>query len=122
VLSRETIKAAVTGLGAMSVLLAMVIVGSRNLQYFDTALFAYLFATIFAFFGFAYCYSMWLQRQLARQLQVWATEHNHRTIRFYRSAKFQITETRQPNNLDYTLNKLLLSLNLSKVGQPGAIY
>ena len=38
------------------------VVGSRNLQHFDAALFAYLFATLFAVFGIAYRYSMWLQR------------------------------------------------------------
>jgi len=50
------------GLIASAFLLVLVFVGSRNLQHFDAALFAYLFATVFAVFGIAYHYSMWLQR------------------------------------------------------------
>ncbi|HNP18809.1 MAG TPA: MFS transporter [Fulvivirga sp.] len=42
--------------------IALVLVGSRNLQNFDAALFAYLVGTIFAVFGIAYRYSVWLQR------------------------------------------------------------
>ncbi len=60
--SRAAIKATVTGLIATGVLVVLVFVGSRNLQHFDAALFAYLFATLFAVFGIAYRYSMWLQR------------------------------------------------------------
>jgi len=59
---REVIKAVFTGLIATGVLLVLVFIGSRNLQHFDAALFAYLFATLFAVFGIAYRYSMWLQR------------------------------------------------------------
>ncbi len=61
-LSRETLKATITGLIATAVLLVLVLLGSRNLLHFDAALFAYLFATVFAVFGIAYRYSMWLQR------------------------------------------------------------
>jgi len=61
-LSQEAIRATVTGLIATAVLIVLVFVGSRNLQHFDAALFAYLFATLFATFGIAYRYSMWLQR------------------------------------------------------------
>ncbi len=60
--SREIIKATVTGLIATGMLLILVLIGSRNLLHFDAALFAYLFATVFAVFGIAYRYSMWLQR------------------------------------------------------------
>jgi len=59
---RIVINAAFAGLIASVVLLVLVFVGSRNLQHFDAALFAYLFATLFATFGIAYRYSMWLQR------------------------------------------------------------
>lgn len=58
----EGIRATITGLIATGMLLVLVFVGSRNLQHFDAALFAYLFATLFAVFGIAYRYSMWLQR------------------------------------------------------------
>lgn len=40
----------------------LVLVGSRNLQNYDAALVAYLFGTLFAIFGIAYRYSVWLQR------------------------------------------------------------
>jgi hypothetical protein len=59
---REVIRATLTGLIAAAALAALVWIGSRNLAHFDAALFAYLFATLFAVFGIAYRYSMWLQR------------------------------------------------------------
>jgi len=59
-------------------LAAAIVVGSRNLQNFDPALVVYTFATIFATWGVAYHYYVWLQKpptqmywrrgwQLARQ-------------------------------------------------------
>jgi hypothetical protein len=59
---RPVLRASLHGLVAVAVLTALVVVGSRNLQHFDAALFAYLFATLFAVFGITYRYSMWLQR------------------------------------------------------------
>jgi NNP family nitrate/nitrite transporter-like MFS transporter len=47
-------------------LAAAIVVGSRRLQHFDAALVAYTFATLFAVFGIAYRYSMWLQRPPTR--------------------------------------------------------
>lgn len=44
------------------VMVAMVFLGSRQLQNFDAALITYLFGTVFAFFGIVYRYSVWLQR------------------------------------------------------------
>ena len=44
----------------------LVLVGSRNLQNFDPALIAYLIGTVFAIFGVAYRYSVWLQRPPTR--------------------------------------------------------
>lgn len=40
----------------------LVLIGSRNLQNFDPALIAYLIGTVFAVFGIAYRYSVWIQR------------------------------------------------------------
>src|SRR5262245_48453468 len=40
----------------------LVVAGSRRLAHFDAALVAYLFATLFATFGIAYRYALWLQR------------------------------------------------------------
>jgi hypothetical protein len=46
--------------------IALVFYGSRELQNFDAALIAYLFGTVFAFFGVIYRYSVWLQRPPTR--------------------------------------------------------
>jgi NNP family nitrate/nitrite transporter-like MFS transporter len=43
-------------------LVAMIVVGSRNLQNFDPALVVYTFATIFATFGVIYHYAVWIQK------------------------------------------------------------
>lgn len=52
-------------IAALAVIL-LVFIGSRNLQNFDAALVAYLLGTIFAVFGIAYRYSVWLQRPPTR--------------------------------------------------------
>jgi nitrate reductase gamma subunit len=51
---------------AAALLTGSVIAGSRNLQNFDGALAAYLFATLFAAFGIVYRYAVWLQRPPTR--------------------------------------------------------
>lgn len=43
-------------------LVGLVFLGSRELQNFDAALVTYLFGTVFACFGVAYRYAVWLQR------------------------------------------------------------
>ena len=43
-------------------LVAAIVVGSRNLQNFDAALVIYTFAVVFAAWGVAYHYAVWLQR------------------------------------------------------------
>ncbi len=40
----------------------LIVLGSRRLTHFDAALVGYTFATLFAAFGIAYRYAMWLQR------------------------------------------------------------
>jgi len=48
---------------ACSVSLAiLIVIGSRNLSHFDAALVAYTFATLFASFGIAYRYTIWLRK------------------------------------------------------------
>jgi hypothetical protein len=51
---------------ATLLLVLAIFAGSRRLQNFDAALFAYLFGTVFAFFGIAYRYAVWLQRPPTR--------------------------------------------------------
>jgi len=54
------------GLVASALLAALIVIGSRNLGHFDAALVGYTFATLFATFGIAYRYAMWLQRPPTR--------------------------------------------------------
>jgi NNP family nitrate/nitrite transporter-like MFS transporter len=52
---------------AVTLLLAgAIVVGSRNLAHFDAALVGYTFATLFATFGIAYRYAMWIERPPTR--------------------------------------------------------
>lgn len=51
---------------AVLIVVAVVLIGSRDLQNFDPALVSYLLGTIFAVFGIAYRYSVWLQRPPTR--------------------------------------------------------
>jgi hypothetical protein len=62
----EHMKATISGLVASSLLTALIIIGSRNLDHFDAALVGYTFATLFATFGITYRYAMWLQRPPTR--------------------------------------------------------
>ncbi|HLU90083.1 MAG TPA: hypothetical protein VKZ51_09650 [Cyclobacteriaceae bacterium] len=56
------IKATIAAIGVI----VLVLLGSRNLQNFDAALIAYLVGTVFAVFGIAYRYSVWIQRPPTR--------------------------------------------------------
>lgn len=47
-------------------LIGAIFLGSRNLQNFDGALIAYLFGSVFAWFGLIYRYDVWLQRPPTR--------------------------------------------------------
>lgn len=58
----EDRRATAWGLGITLGLALLFVVGSRNLAHFDAALIAYTFAVLFATFGLAYRYAMWLQR------------------------------------------------------------
>ncbi len=64
--AREHVKATGWGLLAAALLAMLIVVGSRNLDHFDAALVGYTFATLFATFGIAYRYAMWLQRPPTR--------------------------------------------------------
>src|SRR5690606_2633462 len=54
------------GILASAVLTALVIIGSRNLQHFDSALFGYTVASIVAFGAIVFRYAIWLQRPATR--------------------------------------------------------
>lgn len=54
------------GLAASAVLTALVIIGSRSLEHFDSALFGYTIASIVAFGAIFFRYAIWLQRPATR--------------------------------------------------------
>lgn len=54
------------GFAASAVLTALVVVGSRNLQHFDSALFGYTIASIVALGAIVFRYAIWLQRPATR--------------------------------------------------------
>jgi len=56
------VRAAIVAVLATLLLVAAILLGSRNLANFDPALVAYLFGCIFACFGVVYRYCVWLQR------------------------------------------------------------
>lgn len=55
-------RAATWGLVAVGLAVALAILGSGNLRWFDAALVGYLFGTFFAIFGVVYRYLVWLRR------------------------------------------------------------
>ncbi|MGZ6144053.1 MAG: hypothetical protein ACXWLM_11995 [Myxococcales bacterium] len=60
------LRATVWGLFVALLVVAGILLGSRGLKDFDTALVPYAGATVFAAFGLAYRYVMWLQRPPTR--------------------------------------------------------
>ena len=54
------------GLAASAILTTLVIIGSRNLENFDSALFGYMVASIVAFGAIFFRYAIWLQRPATR--------------------------------------------------------
>jgi len=55
-------RAATWGVVAVALALAIAVLGSGNLRWFDAALVGYLFGTLFAIFAVVYRYLVWLQR------------------------------------------------------------
>ena len=62
----DRIRAGVTATLFTGLLIAAILVGSRNLQNFDPALVIYTFATIFATWGVVYHYRVWLDKPPTR--------------------------------------------------------
>lgn len=59
-------KPTIFGLAAAAMLTILVIVGSRNLEHFDPALFGYTIASVVAFGAIVFRYALWLQRPATR--------------------------------------------------------
>jgi MFS transporter, NNP family, nitrate/nitrite transporter len=62
----DRIRAGVTASFFTGLLVAAIVVGSRNLQNFDAALVIYTFATIFATWGVVYHYRVWIDKPPTR--------------------------------------------------------
>src|SRR5262249_34502593 len=58
----ERIRAGAWATLVTALLAAAIVVGSRNLQYFDPALVIYTFAVVFATWGIVYHYRVWLSK------------------------------------------------------------
>ena len=56
------------GVIATALLGALIVLGSRNLADFDSALVGYTFACLFATFGIVYRYTVWLSKPPTRML------------------------------------------------------
>jgi nitrate/nitrite transporter NarK len=62
----ERLRAGAWATMVAALLVAAIVVGSRNLQHFDAALVIYTFAVVFATWGVAYHYAVWVQRPPTR--------------------------------------------------------
>src|SRR5262249_10830238 len=58
----ERLRAGAWATMVAGLLVASIVVGSRKLEHFDAALVIYTFAVVFAAWGVAYHYAVWLQR------------------------------------------------------------
>lgn len=63
----EQLRAAAWATMATGLLVAAIVVGSRNLQHFDPALVIYTFAVVFATWGIVYHYAVWLNKPPTRR-------------------------------------------------------
>jgi NNP family nitrate/nitrite transporter-like MFS transporter len=75
----DRLRAAMWATAGTGVLVAAIVVGSRNLQHFDPALVIYTFAVIFSSWGVLYHYNVWLEKPPTRMYwergwQIWREE------------------------------------------------
>jgi hypothetical protein len=59
-------KPVLLALGASLLLTILIVVGSRNLEHYDSALFGYTVASVVAFGAVVFRYAIWLQRPATR--------------------------------------------------------
>ena len=59
-------KPVLLALAASFLLTVLIIVGSRNLEHYDAALFGYTIASVVAFGAIVFRYALWLQRPATR--------------------------------------------------------
>jgi len=89
------------GIFASAALTALVIIGSRNLEHFDSALFGYTIASIVALGAIVFRYSVWLQRPATRTYWM-------RGWQLFRDRKKLFTNT---TNAAETIGKNLIAQN-----------
>ena len=65
--ARSNRRAVLLGLGASAALTALIIIGSRNLEHYDAALFGYTVASVVAFGAVVYRYALWVRRPATRR-------------------------------------------------------
>lgn len=82
----DRLVATLWGLGVAGLLILGIVVGSRGFRDFDPALVSYAGATVFAAFGIAYRYAMWLRRPPTR-------------LYWVRGSRFILDPRRLPGNL-----------------------
>ena len=58
--------ATLSGVAASAILTVLIVVGSRNLEHYDAALFGYTVASVVAFGAVVFRYAIWLQRPATR--------------------------------------------------------
>src|SRR6188474_3784626 len=64
--NRDPRSAVLLALAASAGLTALIIIGSRNLEHYDAALFGYTIAIVVAFGAVVFRYAIWLQRPATR--------------------------------------------------------
>lgn len=63
---RNNRRSVLLGLAASAFLTLLIVVGSRNLEHYDSALFGYTVASVVAFGAIVYRYALWLERPATR--------------------------------------------------------
>jgi len=89
------------GILASAILTALVIIGSRNLEHFDSALFGYTIASVVALGAIVFRYAIWLQRPATRTYWL-------RGWKLFRDRKKLVKNT---TNAAETIGKNLLAQN-----------
>jgi MFS transporter, NNP family, nitrate/nitrite transporter len=64
--TRNRLRPTLLAVGASAVLTVLIVVGSRNLEHYDSALFGYTVASVVAFGAVVFRYALWLQRPATR--------------------------------------------------------
>src|SRR5262245_34634977 len=74
--------AVLLALAASAALTVLIILGSRNLEHYDAALFGYTVASVVAFGALVFRYAIWLQRPSTRVywLRGWALFRDRRNL------------------------------------------